>query len=343
MTWLTYRQLRAQALAALLGVAALAAVLAAHRARVPTAVTGVDDDLLSGLSLADRRLFFVGVVVLAVVPALLGAFWGAPMVARELESGTYRLAWNQSVTRARWLAVKLTITCVVAAVVAGTMSFAVTRWSRAVDAAAGGRFGALPGRMTPVAFAMRGIAPVAYAVFAVVLGVAVGLVLRRALPAVAVTLALFVAVQVAVPHWVRPHLLSPTQTDTAFSRDTLEGIEGDPFHGVNKVMVKTGNGAWVLSHQLVNTEGQRVVLPTWFSQCLPQPGDRSAVQPVPIAGKGGLDGCLDRLTAEGYRDRVRYFGPDRFWAMQWAETALFGLLSAGLVGFCFWWTRKRIS
>jgi hypothetical protein len=31
-------------------------------------------------------------------------FWGAPLVAGELESGTFRLAWTQDVSRVRWLA-----------------------------------------------------------------------------------------------------------------------------------------------------------------------------------------------------------------------------------------------
>ena len=48
--------------------------------------------------------------MLAVVPAVVGAFWGAPLVARELEAGTHRLAWTQSVTRGRWLATRLGLT-----------------------------------------------------------------------------------------------------------------------------------------------------------------------------------------------------------------------------------------
>jgi hypothetical protein len=43
-------------------------------------------------------------VLLLAVPALIGMFWGAPLVAREFETGTYRLAWTQGVTRTRWLA-----------------------------------------------------------------------------------------------------------------------------------------------------------------------------------------------------------------------------------------------
>ena len=51
----------------------------------------------------------LGILLLLVVPAIIGIFWGAPLVARELETGTYRLAWTQSVTRTRWLAVKLAV------------------------------------------------------------------------------------------------------------------------------------------------------------------------------------------------------------------------------------------
>ena len=338
MIWLTYRQFRVQAAVAVVAVVAVVLTVAVPHPSVPAA-----GSLFDALTATQRRVYYAGIVVLAVVPALIGAFWGAPTVARELESGTYRLVWNQSVTRTRWLATKLAVTCTAAAVVAGLMSLAITRWSHSLDGALGSRHGSLPARVTPVSFAMRGVVPVAYAVFAVVLGVAVGLVLRRSLPAVAVTLALFIAVQVAVPQWIRPHLLAPTQVDSAFSRDTLDGIEGGPEVGVRRVTTKAGGpGSWVLSHQLVDTSGRSATLPAWFGQCLPQPGPRELATPLP-AGKGGLDGCLDRLTTQGYRDRVRYIAAGRFWALQWAETGLFALVSAGLAGFCFWWTRKRLG
>ena len=40
-------------------------------------------------------------------PLLVGLFWGAPVLAREFERGTHRLAWTQSVPRRAWLVVKL--------------------------------------------------------------------------------------------------------------------------------------------------------------------------------------------------------------------------------------------
>jgi len=66
--------------------------------------------------------------IILVVPALLGIFWGAPLVANELETGTYRLAWTQSVTRKRWLAAKLGLVGLWSMAVAGLLSFIVTLW-----------------------------------------------------------------------------------------------------------------------------------------------------------------------------------------------------------------------
>ena len=57
--------------------------------------------------------------VVVVVPALIRLFWGAPLVSRELETGAFRLAWTQSVTRTRWLAVKLAAAGLAAMAVAG--------------------------------------------------------------------------------------------------------------------------------------------------------------------------------------------------------------------------------
>ena len=44
-----------------------------------------------------------------IAPAIVGIFWGAPLIARELETGTHRLVWNQTVTRTGWLATKLAL------------------------------------------------------------------------------------------------------------------------------------------------------------------------------------------------------------------------------------------
>ena len=94
--------------------------------------------------------------VVIVVPAIIGIFWGAPLVARELETGTHRLVWTQSVTRTRWIAVKLGLVGLASMAVAGLFSLMMTWWSSPIDRVNMSQF--------PV-FAERGFVPIGYAAF----------------------------------------------------------------------------------------------------------------------------------------------------------------------------------
>lgn len=346
MTWLTWRQFRAQALVVAVAVVAAVLVLGITGPHLVD-LARLDGSVFDHLTRADRRLFYAGIVVLAVAPALLGAFWGAPLVARELEAGTHRLVWSQSITRTRWLATKLGVTALAAAVATGALTLAVTWWSDPIDGAMSETHGSLPARLTPVSFAMRGIAPVGYAVLAVVLGVTLGIVVRRSLAAMALTLAVFTAVQLAVPVWVRPHLITPVAKTVTISGSTLDGITMNGTGDLRLSVRALGTGDWVLSNQTVDADGKAVALPSWMSDCLPPPPGSQPGSPLvsraPVAGKAALEGCLDRLTAEGYRQRLTYQPADRFWSLQWAETAVFLALSGLLAAVGLWWTRHRLS
>jgi hypothetical protein len=343
MTWLTWRQLRVSAATVFAGVLAAAVVLAVTGPRVAdkARLTG---SLLDNMNRLERDLFYGGVVVLALVPAVVGAFWGAPLVARELEAGTHRLVWNQSVTRNRWLATKLAITGAVAAVAVGGLTLAITWWSAPVDGALGSMRGSLPARLTPVAFAMRGIVPVAYVVFALVLGAAVGLVLRRSIAAMAVTLVIYTVVQIALPLWVRPHLIPPVTKTVAFSMDRLDGISINDGGGSTAITLTTGgHGDWVLSNRTIDSAGHYTALPTWMGQCVLPPAPPSN-EPGPVkaqpGGRDALAACLDRLNAEGYHQRLVYQPASRFWPLQFVETGVI-LAVSGLLGwFCFWRIRR---
>jgi hypothetical protein len=61
-------------------------------------------------------------IALQAVPALVGAFVGAPVLARELETGTFRFAWTQGIGRLRWTVGKLVPLAVVVAAVAGAFT-----------------------------------------------------------------------------------------------------------------------------------------------------------------------------------------------------------------------------
>jgi hypothetical protein len=338
--WLTWRQMRLQAATAVVALVAAGVVLALTGPHLVELASGGVDDVFDRLSGTDIGLFWAGVVVIAAVPALLGAFWGAPLVARELEAGTHRLVWNQTVTRTRWLTTKLAVTTAVAALAVGALAFAVTWWSHPLDGVVGHTRGGLPGMLTPVSFAMRGLVPVGYTVFAVALGVVVGAVLRRSLPAMAVTLALYVLVQVAVPLWVRPHLVPPTTAAVAISARTLDSISLDGPQGPVTIGVHTADrGDWILVNDTVDRSGHPAALPAWFSDCqAPAP---TAVQgPAPA---GSVDPCLARLASEGYTQRVVYQPVGNFWPIQLAEAALYLAVSGLLAGFALWWTRRRLS
>src|SRR5580704_16752850 len=157
-------------------------------------------------------LLSTGVILLA--PAVIGLFWGAPLIARELETGTAALAWNQSVTRTRWLAVKLAIGGLTAMAVTEALSLIQTWWAVPISQAVadGSGAGVAQSRFSQLNFATHGITPLGYAAFAFALGVAAGALIRRTVPAMAVTLAIFAALQVAMPLWVRPNLAPPDHT-----------------------------------------------------------------------------------------------------------------------------------
>jgi ABC-type transport system involved in multi-copper enzyme maturation permease subunit len=341
--WLTWRQCRTQFIA-VFGLVAAACVWLATTGPSLAHLAHRNENVYDVLTSNDRLLFNGGIAVLAVAPAVIGIFWGAPLVARELETGTYRLAWNQSVTRSRWLAVKLGFSVLATAVAVGILTTAITWWAHPIDGARGSQHGSLASRLTPISFAMRGIVPVGYAVFALLLGTLIGLILRRSVPAMALTLAIYVIVQIAVPLWVRPHLVPPTTTLMVISPATLDGISTDGS-GTNTITTHTNPGDWILTDQTVDAQGRAAALPSWFSGCLPSPPSAGqSVDTVKVAASHrSLGACLGRLTDEGYRQHLVYQPHNHFWRLQWAETGVYLIASALLAGLSVWWTRRRLS
>lgn len=334
MIWLAWRQFRTQTAVVFAAVAAFAAVLAVTGPRLADLYETVGSGLADQLSGADRAAYYAGLLVVLAVPAVIGMFWGAPLIARELETGTHHLAWNQGVTRTRWLAAKLGLGAVAAMTVAGLAALAVSWWSSPVDRAVdgGGATDTYFPRIDPVAFAARGAVPVAHAAFAFVLGVALGLVIRRTLPAMATVPVLYVAVQLAVPTWVRPHLAAPDRVTVPIETGVPIGIQ----EGAREiVMHPDAPGAWITSQETLNAAGRPVPVPSSFADCLHSESGPPTMEQV--------DGCVADLGAQGYQQRVTYQPAGNFWALQWAETGLYLGLALGLAGFCAWWIRRRLN
>ena len=206
MTWVTWRQYRYQGALAAALFAALAVVLlitGLHVAQMwHSELAGcLKHNSCGSLSLNSPTLTTL-VVGTSAVPLLPGLFWGAPMVAHELETGTNQFAWTQSITRRRWLVVRTGWLLLAAAVLAGAVSAIVTWWSGPDNALYANGFEVNK-------FDVTDIVPVGYAVFAMALGICAGALLRRTLPAVAVTLAGFVGIRALIAQALRPHYLPP--------------------------------------------------------------------------------------------------------------------------------------
>jgi hypothetical protein len=298
-------------------------------------------------------------ILVLVVPVLIGMFWGAPLIAHELETGTFRLAWTQSVSRLRWLLVKLGLVGLASMVVAGGLSLMVTWWASPIDKVSQNRF-------SPSLFALHGFVPAGYAVFAFALGATAGLVIRRTLPAMAVTLVGFIAVRFGVTDWVRPHYMSPATTTLPLSNATAgfsyTGAAGSP--GVASINTQQPDlpNAWVTGTSIVDKAGQaptsayiKQACPSLISGGPPPAGavvharggggifgGKSAVAQVSPGVQNSLTRCFSTLGAK-YHEVVTYQPADRFWTFQTMETALFVVLALALAGGCAWRVRHRIS
>jgi hypothetical protein len=242
-------------------------------------------------------------ITLTALPALVGVFFGAPLIAREVEQGTHRLAWTQSVTRLRWATVKLAAATTVVVLSWTAIVLLTMWWHGPLDQLHGGPFDA---------FDIEGIAPVSYALFAFGLGVAVGSIIRRTVPAMALTLGLFAGLRLGIEHWLRPEY-APARVITW---DTL--ADKTPAF----------QGAWVFSTQLMDR----------FNHVLSDAQIQALFRQAP----GGPTAVNQYLHDLGIRHAVFYQPADRFWAFQGIEAALFTVLAVLLLGLALYWVKRRI-
>jgi hypothetical protein len=276
----------------------------------------------NGYLTADNIL---GVIGLAV-PGVIGMFWGAPLAAREFETGTFRLAWTQGVTRTRWLAAKLAVAGIAAIAAAELFSLMVNWWSSPIHKAMSGYNPFTSGSFH------TGIAPAGYAAFAFALGVTAGLLIRRTLPAMAVTLAIFTAVIIAFPIWVRPHLIPPVQATSTLSRAAIANMPGvgalNGYLSLAPGPATAPPGAWVISASQLTTPDGRASSGEPAGPCGPQAGSQA---------------CNDYIESLHLRQAVTYQPASRYWTFQWAETAIYLGLALALAGFSFWWINRNRS
>jgi hypothetical protein len=337
MIWMTWRQFRVPALAGGGLLAVLLAGLAMTWAQVSdlAAAAGYDGCAADACAVAAANFLDLlqpevasqvhqaVIIALVLLPTLLGIFWGAPLVARELETGTYRMVFSQSVSRGRWLLVKLLVAGLAAALGVGLLSLVLSRWAALIDAASADR-------LNPLVFAARGLVPVGYALLAFVIGVTAGLLLRRTLPAMAVTLLVVAGLQLAGPLLVRPALASPVTETVPLNLDGRFGLSMDGSTKEIEVRVEPDiRGAWVIENDVVTATGATFKAVTDPALCGPEaPRDHET--------------CPGWLKAQNLSQRLVYVPGEQFWALQWREFGLLVALAGGLSAFSVWWIRRRL-
>jgi hypothetical protein len=250
--------------------------------------------------------------LIAGLPLLAGLFWGAPLIAREVETGTFRLAWTQSVGRGRWLTVKLVtfFAAIVVAAVALSLSFSL--WLHIYSQISEAGYTNID-RLAPPAFDFTGIAPFATMLFAFALGTAAGAVIRRTVPAMAVTLGAYLGVILPLESW-RYTVLTPLTKSGPFTAGSLPSPPG----------------AYMLSSGYATAGGQSVPFSYLAQVCGTAQGTHSV----------GIK--LSCLAAKGFRVSEIYQPAARYWPLQGIYSASLVVVAAILLGIAVWWTVRRI-
>jgi len=213
IAWVTWRQHRA----ALAGAAVLLAALAAYMWRdglqlhqayaAAAACRPATSAACAAVTSTATSTYASHVQLLAemlqAVPALIGAFTAAPVLARELETGTYRYAWTQGFGRQRWALGKLVPLAIVLAAAATAVSQLFSWYSQPFLAAA------KLASLAPDLFALRGLAFAAWTLAAFTIGALAGMVIRRVVPAIAATLLTYTALALTTDIYLRPRYLTP--------------------------------------------------------------------------------------------------------------------------------------
>lgn len=330
MAWVNWRQQRFAAVSAvvLLGVLALLIWLAGlklHRAFAAAIACHPSGSVACG-ALTDTIIgtngFLSNGFMLQAVPALVGAFVGAPLLARELETGTFRYAWTQAVGWRRWTLAKLVPLGVLVTAATGSLALLFSWYYQpyfATPTSAGSAAKSEILQMTPLApglFDLRGVTLAAWTLAAFAIGGLAGVLIRRVVPAIMATLGAYAALAFAAGGLLRENYLTPIVTSN----------------------LNVSSSAWVLSEWV--DRGGRVAFVG-----LPPITVLQKYCPAGPSGGGGskfetLTACL---TRHGFTSWISYEPASRFWTFQWIEAGWLVALAILLIGASVWLVRWRAA
>ena len=257
-------------------------------------------------------------IFMILTPALIGAFAGAPVLARELETGTYRYAWTQGFGRERWTIAKLALLAVAVTAAAGAFSQVFVWFFQPFLAQEGLTV------FSATVFATHGIAFAAWTLVAFAIGALAGMLIRRIVPAMAATLGVYLGLALATWLFLREHY----PLALVSSNPNIGGI-GPINNGAFSV-----NTPWVLS--------------TWYTGPGGQPASQSTLNQIfALFPNNGAPKVKETLAQEfaqhGITAWFRYIPVSRFWPMQFVEAGWLLALSVLLIAATVWLVRRRAA
>ena len=256
-----------------------------------------------------------GGVFLQVVPVLIGAFAGAPVLARELETGTFRYAWTQGFGRWRWALAKLALLALALAAATGACGLLVSWYYQPYFASGNQSLGLSQIPPFVTLFSLRGVAFPAWTVAAFLIGALAGMLIRRVVPAIVATLAVYAGLAVAANGFLREHYLTPLTTSSPnvpgtgwvisqwWTKDGRFAFASPPFGLLNQFCTSSPSGPGKPSSGT-------------FAQC---------------------------LAPHGYAVWTSYQPASRFWPFQWIEGGWLLALSAVLIAVTVWLVQRRAA
>jgi hypothetical protein len=262
-----------------------------------------------------------GGFVLQPASALIGAFVGAPMLAREIETGTFRYAWTQGFGRWRWTLAKLVLVGVAVAAIAGAFSVLVSWYYQPYLATGNGTQFSSPSPLSPGLFDLRGVAFAGWTLAAFAIGALAGMLIRRVVPAIVATLAACAGLALLAGNVLRQHYLTPLVAKGSHLPDS----------------------AWITSEWWTKGEkfafGGRPPIDLLQQLCpasfVPGPGGGIAVR-----GSFSPTTCL---AQHGYTQWSDYQPASQFWPFQWIEGGWLLALSVLLIAVTVWLVRRRVA
>jgi ABC-type transport system involved in multi-copper enzyme maturation permease subunit len=306
MKWLIWRQHRAAYWTLLATTLVAVAVMVYERDQMVTYLEGYGWPRLKPgwEERFDKVSLGLFAQLIGFTPIVIGVFLGAPLLAGDLESGTAKLVTTQSASRVRWLTTKLGVTALVVGTSTAALSAAFTWWWSPVKSSS-----SVMDWSDGTAFDSSGPVPVGLTLLTLIGGVAIGMLLRRTLLSMVVTLGFAVAVQVV---WSRFRM----SLGDAVTVNTGKGVGDDAFP-------KLPDSAHVLDQSYVTSSGDHI---GWGS--------------CSEATEKATNACLDKAQVVGWH--IEYIPITQMSSMQWLGTSLLLALTAGVTAFVVLWGRKRV-